>query len=238
LIKSAARLGLPCAVHAIGDRAVANVIDAFESSLPLKSGGRHRIEHLQMIRRKDIPRLKRLGIVASMQPSHCPADIDLVRKYWGARGRNAYVFKTLIDRGINLAFGSDAPIEPLRRSRPGRRDLFYPEQRISAAQALNRFTVGPAFAAGQEHCRGYILPGYPADLVVLSDDVTRVAASAIARIEVWTESLIALLAATCHAGLDPASSGKATSRFLALRGDKSLSRATRAPYVTLSGVEG
>ncbi len=194
LIKSAARLGLPCAVHAIGDRAVANVIDAFESSLPLKSGGRYRIEHLQMIRRKDIPRLKRHGIVASMQPSHCPADIDLVRKYWGARGRNAYVFKTLIDRGINLAFGSDAPIEPLdplagmaaavRRSRPGRRDLFYTEQRITAAQALNRFTVGPAFATGQEHCRGYILPGYPADLVVLSDDVTRVAASAIARIEV------------------------------------------------------
>jgi len=211
LIRSAARLGLPCAVHAIGDRAVANVIDAFAAAPALKSTGRHRIEHLQMIRRKDVPRLKRLSVTASMQPSHCPADIDLVRKYWGARGRNAYVFRTLIDSGIPLAFGSDAPIEPLdplagiaaavSRSRPGRRDRFYPEQRITAAEALHCFTVGPAYATCQEQTRGYLLPGYPADLVILSDDVTKVAVSAIAKIEVLA-TILGGRVMYCQAGLE------------------------------------
>lgn len=194
LVKSAARLGLPSAIHAIGDLAVSNVLDAFESAPRLKSGGRHRIEHLQLIRRKDIARLKKLGVVASMQPSHCPADIDLVARYWPTRGRNAYIFKTLMERGVPLAFGSDAPIEPLnplagiaaavQRSRPGKRQVFYPEERISAQAALHNFTAGPAFAVGQEYSHGYLLPGYPADLVVLSDDITRVAASKIAGTEV------------------------------------------------------
>ncbi|UCD63576.1 MAG: amidohydrolase [Candidatus Zixiibacteriota bacterium] len=183
IIKSAARLGLPCAIHAIGDRAVANVLDAIEQTSPLKSGARHRIEHLQLVRRKDLARLKRLRVVASMQPSHCPSDIKLLRRYWGKRGANAFIFRTLIDRGIDLAFGSDAPIEPLdpiagiaaavRRARPQSRDTFYPEQRITAAEALYRFTVGPAVAVGQEHCRGYLLPGYPADFAVLSHDITQ-----------------------------------------------------------------
>ncbi|MCK4631862.1 MAG: amidohydrolase [candidate division Zixibacteria bacterium] len=194
LIKKAARLGLPCAIHAIGDRAVSRVLDAFETAPRLDFGARHRIEHMQLIRRKDISRVKRLNVIGSMQPSHCPSDITLMRRFWGARDANAFVFRTLIDRGIDLAFGSDCPIEPLnpmagiaaavRRARPKSRDIFYPEQRISAAEALYRFTVGPAIAAGQQHCRGYLLPGYPADIVVLSEDPTRVAASRIADIEV------------------------------------------------------
>lgn len=186
-IKAASKLGLPCAIHAIGDKAVSNVLDAFESSPRLHFGARHRIEHLQLIRRSDIARLKRLGIVASMQPSHCPSDIPLIRKYWGERGSNAFVFRTLIDRGLDLAFGSDAPIEPLdpiagiaaavRRARPGSRDVFHAEQKISVPEALYRFTVGPAIACGQQHCRGYLLPGYPADLAVLSEDITRITPS-------------------------------------------------------------
>lgn len=189
LIKQAARLNLPVAVHAIGDRAVSNVLDALESAPRLDFGARHRIEHLQLIRRSDIARLKRLGVTASMQPSHCTSDIEMVHTYWGKRGANAYVFRTLIDNGVPLAFGSDCPIEPLdpiagiaaavRRARSGKRGVFYPEQRITASEALFNFTVGPARAAGQEHCRGYLLPGYPADLVVLSQDVTKVAASKI-----------------------------------------------------------
>lgn len=187
VIKSAARLGLPCAVHAIGDKAVSNVLDAFESAPRLHFGARHRIEHLQLIRRSDISRLKRFGIIASMQPSHCPSDIPLIRKYWGKRGANAFVFRTLIDRGIDLAFGSDAPIEPLdplagiaaavRRARPNSRDILHPEQRISVEEALFRFTVGPAIACGQEHCRGYLLPGYPADMTILTEDITRIPTS-------------------------------------------------------------
>lgn len=194
IVKSAARLGLPCAIHAIGDRAVSNVLDAIEKTPPLKSGARHRIEHLQLVRRKDLARVKKLGVIASMQPSHCPSDIKLIRKYWGARGANAFVFRTIIDKKIDLTFGSDVPIEPLdpiagiaaavRRARPGSRDVFYPEQRITAAEALYRFTVAPALAVGQGHCRGYLLPGYPADFVVLSEDITRVAPSKIYDIKV------------------------------------------------------
>lgn len=184
-LRAAARLGLPAAIHAIGDRAVVNVLDAIEATPALRSGARHRIEHLQLVRRKDLARVKRLGVVASMQPSHCPSDIKLVRKYWGKRSANAFAFRTIKDRGIDLAFGSDVPIEPLdpldgiaaavRRALPNSRDILHPEQRLTAAEALYHFTVGPAIAAGQELCRGYLLPGYPADFVVLSEDVTRLA---------------------------------------------------------------
>ena len=198
-IKSAARLGLPCAIHAIGDRAVSNVLDAFESAPRLHFGARHRIEHLQLIRRSDIARIKRLGIIASMQPSHCPSDIPLIRKYWGKRSSNTFVFRTLIDRGIDLAFGSDAPIEPLdplagiaaavRRARPGSRDIFHPEERLTVPEALFRFTAGPAIACGQEHCRGYLLPGYPADLAILDEDITRVPAARLYDVAVLTTIL-------------------------------------------------
>lgn len=189
IVKSAGKMGFPCAVHAIGDRAVANVLDAFETGKPLDFGARHRIEHLQLVRRKDVIRVKRHGVVASMQPSHCPSDIHLIRRYWGNRGANAFIFRTLIDKNIDMAFGSDVPIERMnpiegiaaavRRAREGSRDSLYPEQRISAAEALYRFTVGPAIAAGQNHCRGYLLPGYPADFVLLSQDITKVAPSRI-----------------------------------------------------------
>jgi len=188
-IRRAGRLGLPCAIHAIGDRAIDNVLTAFETTPKVKSGARHRIEHLQMVRRKDLARVKRLGVVASMQPSHCPSDIHMIRKYWGKRGRNAYIFRTIIDKKIDLAFGSDVPIEPLdplagiaaaaRRARPGSRDVFYPEQRLTAIEALHAFTAGPAIAAGQDHCRGYLLPGYPADFVLLDRDITRIAPNRI-----------------------------------------------------------
>ncbi len=184
LIKSAARLGLPCAVHAIGDKAVSNVLDALEGSPSLPSGVRHRIEHLQLVRKKDLSRVKRLSAVASMQPSHCPSDIKLVRKYWGARGANCFLFRTIIDKGIDLAFGSDVPIEPLdpiagiaaavRRALPNSKDVFYSEQRLTAGEALYHFTVGPAIASGETDRRGRLLPGYSADFVVLSDDITRV----------------------------------------------------------------
>ncbi|MEA3296561.1 MAG: amidohydrolase family protein, partial [candidate division Zixibacteria bacterium] len=173
---------------------VANVIEALQSAPPLRFGVRHRIEHLQLVRRKDIPRLRRLGVVASMQPLQCPSDIEMIRRYWRARGRNTYIFRTLMDNRIDLAFGSDVPIEPLdplagivaavTRAKPGRRSQFYPEQRLSAAEALYNFTVGPAIASGQEHCRGYLLPDYPADFVVLSDDITGIAATRICDVKV------------------------------------------------------
>jgi len=179
-LKKAASLNLPAAIHAIGDKAVANVLDSIEKSPELKSDRRHRIEHVQMIRRKDIGRLKRMNITASMQPSHCPSDIKMINKYWGKRGRNCYIFKTLYDKDVPLAFGSDAPIEPLdpiagidaavnRKGSDGK--IFYPDERLSIAEAVYGFTAGPAYAVGEEYNTGKILPGYKADFIVLSENI-------------------------------------------------------------------
>ena len=194
LVRRAQKLNLPAAIHAIGDRAVSNVLDALSEAGPVSFGARHRIEHLQQIRRRDIRRLIDLKVVASMQPSHCPSDIDLIRTYWGKRGADAYIFRTLLKHGVPLAFGSDVPIEPLdpiagihdavRRARPGKRDVFYPEERITAAEALFGFTAGAAYAAGQEHCRGYLLPGYPADFTILDRDILKTPATKILDIKV------------------------------------------------------
>jgi len=192
IARLAAKAGLPLAVHAIGDKAVSNVLEALESVPPLSNGARHRIEHIQLVRRKDIARIKRLGVVLSMQPCHFPLDITPIRKYWGNRSRNAYIIRTFLDKGLDMAFGSDVPIEPLdpitgiaaavRRVRPGTSDCLHPEQRITAAEGVRAFTVGAAVAAGQAHERGYLLPGYPADFVVLSDDITKVAVTRIGQV--------------------------------------------------------
>lgn len=180
LIKKASKLNFPVAIHAIGDKAISNVLDCLEHAPALPGGVRHRIEHLQMIRRSDIARVKRLAVVASMQPTHCPSDVRLIEKYWGKRGRNCYIFRTLIDRGVHLAFGSDAPIEALHpvagidaavnRFIPGTRKSFYPEEKISVAEAIYNFTAGPAYAVGQEYERGYLLPGYKADFVIFDEN--------------------------------------------------------------------
>lgn len=113
----------------------------------------------------------------------------MIRDYWGKRSANAFIIRTLLDKKIPLAFGSDTPIEPLdpiagiasavRRASPGNRDVFHPEQRVTAAEALHAFTAGAAYASGEERSRGYLLPGYPADFVVLDQDVTRIAPSRI-----------------------------------------------------------
>jgi len=194
IARKASKIGMPLAVHAIGDEAVSNVLDALEKAPRLKSGGRHRIEHLQLIRRKDIKRLQANNIVASMQPSHCPSDIDLMHKYWGSRSKNAFIFNTLQKKGIDLAFGSDVPIEPInpidgiasavRRARRGSRKTFYPEERISTLEAVKGFTVGAAIASGQVKNRGLLIPGYPADFVILSEDIFKVAPGRIYDIKV------------------------------------------------------
>lgn len=186
-VRRAARLGLPCAVHAIGDKAVSNLLDVLQTAPKLSYPRRHRIEHIQLIRRKDILRMKKLGVVASMQPSHCASDVAMIRRYWPDQASNAYLFNSIGSAGIPLAFGSDVPIEPLdplagiaaavRRVKQNSRDKFFPAESLSASSALRAFTVGPAIAAAQEDCRGYLLPGYPADFVILAKDPTKIPAS-------------------------------------------------------------
>jgi len=193
VINRANKNNLACAVHAIGDRAVADIITAYE-----KTGNkqlRNRIEHLQNIEPKDIKRLKNLNVIASMQPSHCPADRALIARFWGSRGRNAYVFRTLLKNNIPLAFGSDCPIEPLdplagihaavnRNAGGDRGHKFYPQEAISVRQAVYGFTVGAAYSCGREDFASDIKPGYQADLVVLEDDIHAGPPSQIYRTEV------------------------------------------------------
>jgi len=157
-------------------------LDVLRTAPKLPEGRRHRIEHAQLVRKQDIDRFRNLGVIASMQPSHCAADIHLVKRYWGSRGRLAYQFGSFHKARVTLAFGSDCPIEPLdplagiaaavRRVPRKSREQFYPRESISASQALRAFTAGAAEASGEETSRGYLLPGYPADFVILPSDPT------------------------------------------------------------------
>ena len=186
--QKAALGGLGLTVHAIGDRAVHEVLNAFEQlrafernhELPAR---RHRIEHVQIQHPDDLKRLGKLGLVASMQPLHATADMLAAEKYWGARTQYSYGWKTQLGAGAVLAFGSDAPVESpnaflglqaaVTRRRadgsPGPQG-WLPEQRVSLAEALAAFTYGPAYAAGMEKNLGRLAPGYLADLIVLEQD--------------------------------------------------------------------
>jgi predicted amidohydrolase YtcJ len=192
-VRRAAAGGIACAVHAIGDRANRVVLDAYEATQDAWRGAglRQRIEHVQVLHPEDVPRLGHLGVIASVQPIHCTQDMDLVDKLWGARGRYAYAFRSLLDSGAALAFGSDAPVEtpdPLAglyaavtRQRPDGSPPggWQPAERVSALDAIRAYTTGAAYAAGLEHSVGRLTPGCVADFVVLSEDVMRAPAAAI-----------------------------------------------------------
>jgi predicted amidohydrolase YtcJ len=182
-IKAAASHGIACAVHAIGDLANHQVLNAF-AKLPRRFRRlRHRIEHVQVIKPDDIPRFAELGVTASVQPCHCSADIELVRKYWGRRSKNAYPFRDLLESGAAVAFGSDAPVEDVdpilgmysattRSSFDGRK-RFHPEQRIPIADAVAGFTTGGARALADDSVYGTIKSDKSADIVILRQDPFR-----------------------------------------------------------------
>jgi predicted amidohydrolase YtcJ len=181
IIRRGARAGLPVAVHAIGDLANREALDAFEETRdkwqPL--GLRHRIEHTQVLAAEDLPRFAELGIAASVQFSHAPSDRDLADRFWAGKTQGAYAYRSLRDSGALLANGSDAPIEELDPwagvcagvlRTIDDRGPWHPEQRLTLDQALEATTVNPAWLASDEHRRGKLLPGYLADLVVLDRD--------------------------------------------------------------------
>ncbi len=192
LVTRAASHGIAVAVHAIGDRANRNVLDAMEAARRLGPWDlRHRIEHVQVLHPDDLPRLARLGVVASMQPIHCVQDRDVAERYWGARCRYAYAFRSLLRCGTHLAFGSDAPVETLsvlegihaavtRRRRGDPASLaWYPEECLTVEEAVGAYTAGPAYAAGEEGLTGKLAPGFLADFVALSQDPFAVEAERI-----------------------------------------------------------
>lgn len=185
LVRKASENGLACAIHAIGDAANSMALDAFQKARDIDRRIRHRIEHCQLVRPTDVGRYRELGIIASVQPTHCPSDLDLIEKHWGPRGRNAYPFGSLARAGVKLAFGSDAPIETpdpflaiqsavTRQRAPADRPPFFPEQRISLWDSLKAYTIDAAYASGDEGWKGTLEPGKVADFICLSEDIFRV----------------------------------------------------------------
>jgi predicted amidohydrolase YtcJ len=172
-------------VHAIGDRANRDALDAFEATRDewAPRGLRPRIEHAQHLHPDDVARFGALGVATSVQFTHATSDRDAVDRVLPGEEVRSYAFRSLWDAGAMVANGSDAPIEELdplagiaagvRRSDDDR-PPWRPHEALTADQALQATTVNPAWLTGDEHRRGKLLPGYDADLVVLdSEDLTR-----------------------------------------------------------------
>ncbi len=183
--------GIAVCVHAIGDRANHDVLDVFQEirkietdqAIPRKAR-RHRIEHVQVIQPADLPRLAELAIHGAVQPIHATQDMQMVDAYWGQRGQTAYAFRSLLDRGTRLAFGSDAPVETpnpfvgihaavTRRRADGTPGPagWYPAQKLTRAEAIRGYTAEAAYLEGLEGAIGTLAPGYWADFFVPDRDI-------------------------------------------------------------------
>jgi len=187
--RRAADVGLSMTVHAIGDRANHEVLNAYQQLRQYETERglphlRHRIEHVQVLHPDDAPRLAKLNVVASMQPIHAPSDMLAADRFWGDRSALAYAWRTQLNYGAPLAFGSDAPVESpnpflglhaavTRRRADGSptAEGWYPEQKLTLSEALSAYTVGAAYAANAERRLGKLSAGYLADLIVLEQDI-------------------------------------------------------------------
>ncbi len=181
--------------HAIGDRANREVLNAYEAAFKahpeVRSATlRWRVEHAQNVTPQDLPRFARLGVIASMQAIHCTSDGPWVPKRIGdERARTeAYLWRSLLDSGALVTNGTDAPVEDMnpipnfyaavtRRMKNG--EYFYPEQKLTRAEALKAYTLSNAYAAFEEKIKGSITPGKLADIDVLSVDIMRVPVESI-----------------------------------------------------------
>jgi predicted amidohydrolase YtcJ len=181
IVRRGAAAGFPVAVHAIGDKANREALDAFEQTRDVWAplGLRHRIEHTQLLAPKDIARFAELGVTCSVQFSHAPSDRDLADDFWAGKTDGAYAYRSLIDSGAVVVNGSDAPIEeldPLAGIRAGvRRSIddrpaWHAEQCVTVEQAFHATCVAPAWLSRDERRRGTLIPGHYADLVVLDRD--------------------------------------------------------------------
>jgi hypothetical protein len=181
IVRRGADAGFPVAVHAIGDKANREALDAFEQTADVWKplGLRHRIEHCQLLAPEDLPRFAELGVASSVQFMHAPSDRDLAERFWVGKIDGAYAFKSLVDSGAVVANGSDAPIEeldPLAGIRAGvrrtidDRPAWHGEQALTVDEAFHATCVAPAWLTGDERWRGKLIPGFAADLVVLDRD--------------------------------------------------------------------
>ena len=189
LIREADAAGFQLAVHAIGDRANSLVLDAFEKAAAANPARerRFRIEHAQVVRKADLARYRRLGVIASVQPSHGIDDMRWAERRIGKeRARDAYNIRSFTEAGVAVAFGTDWFVEPLdprlglyaavTRERPegGPPGGWFPEEKIALEDALDLYTRGSAYAEFAEKEKGTLDPGLLADLVVFAADLFRI----------------------------------------------------------------
>lgn len=198
-VRGADRAGLQVMIHAIGDRANEMILSVF-AQVGKESGARDRrfrIEHAQHLRPQDIPRFARDKVIASMQPYHAIDDGRWAEKRIGKeRAKTTYAFRSLLDAGATLAFGTDwtvAPLDPMltiyaavtRRTLDGKNpNGWVPEQKISVEETVRAYTVGSAYAESQENEKGTITPGKLADLVILSRDIFKIDPKEIENVKV------------------------------------------------------
>ena len=198
-VRGADRAGLQILIHAIGDRANDSILTIYEQ-VERENGKRDRrfrIEHAQHLRPQDIPRFARDGVIASMQPYHAIDDGRWAEKRIGKeRAKTTYAFRSLLDSGATLAFGTDwtvAPLNPLltvyaavtRRTIDGKNSKgWVPEEKISVEETVRAYTAGSAYAEFQENVKGTITPGKLADLVLLSRDIFKIDPKEIENVKV------------------------------------------------------
>ncbi|MBU0711161.1 amidohydrolase [bacterium] len=188
MILNADKAGLQSITHAIGDKANTIILDIYEQ-VKAQNGNRDRrfrIEHAQHLRNSDIQRFRKLGVIASMQPYHAIDDGRWAEPLIGDRIKTTHAYRSLLDAGTNLVFGSDwyvAPPSPLwgiyaaitRRTLDDKNpDGWVPEQKISVEEALKCYTISPAYASFEESIKGSIMPGKLADLVIIDQDLTKI----------------------------------------------------------------
>lgn len=188
-IVAADAAGVQVAIHAIGDKANHEVLNLFEQAEAVQPSSTHRfrIEHAQLLQTEDMQRFARLHVIASMQPYHeATAGVWAEKRIGKERSARAYAWRSLLDNGTTLAFGSDWPVAPMdplmgiyaattRRTLDGKNSTgWMPQQRVTVTEAVHAYTLGAAYAEFQEKEKGSLEPGKLADVVVLTDDIFRV----------------------------------------------------------------
>ncbi|MDD3104431.1 MAG: amidohydrolase [Candidatus Cloacimonetes bacterium] len=182
-MEKAAKAGFASTIHAIGDRCVRQVIDCTLklNENPLYKDLFHRIEHVQSIRLSDIPLLKQSGLFASLQPVHIANDIPMIHESWPHVAHEAYAFKSILQADVPYGFGSDVPIETMnpfhgiysalqrRHKVSADGEVLNKAEAITAAQAIDGYSIGAAMASCSEQIRGKIEKAYLADLIVIED---------------------------------------------------------------------
>jgi predicted amidohydrolase YtcJ len=186
MVVIADKMGFQIGVHSIGDKGNNWTLNAFETAQKLngRRNSRHRDEHAQTLQPSDIPRFAQLGVIASMQPTHCISDKKFcVKRIGPERAKGAYAWKSLADAGAAIAFGTDYQVEPLnpmeglyasvtRKDRLGEDgEGWYPGQKITMPDAIRYYTLGSAYAQFMEDRKGMIKSGYLADIVITDKDL-------------------------------------------------------------------